>query len=46
MAFILARNRAIRKNLHKTQYEEGGPAETQAATGLEKPRLVAQPGLF
>ncbi|MCK7547542.1 hypothetical protein ACFPQA_08840 [Marinobacter koreensis] len=46
MAFILARTRAAYRTLSPKHNEEGSPADTQAATGLKKPRLVAQPGLF
>jgi len=46
MAFILASARAARNIFKQTNNEDGSPAKNQAAVGLRKPRLVAQPGLF
>ncbi|AHI30063.1 hypothetical protein AU14_08580 [Marinobacter similis] len=46
MAFILARARAAHKIFIDRITRKAARQKTQAATGLKKPRLVAQPGLF
>jgi hypothetical protein len=46
MAFILARAGAAHRIFIERITRKAARQKTQAATGLKKPRLVAQPGLF
>jgi len=46
MAFILARAGAAHSIFIDRITRKAARQKTQAATGLKKPRLVAQPGLF